>query len=279
MAARFSPLGARGGVLFSPGFMAPFGWERRTVVTVHDLHYLDRSITTAGHERYFRRVIVPQLRRCRRVLTVSDHSAAELHEVLGDAGAERADIVVVGGGVDPLFAESPPAPARVVPRLVFVGGDKTNKNLAAALRAVGSVVRQLPVELVVVGDVAPALRSTAPPEVSFVGAIGDVALAALYASSTALLMPSIGEGFGLPALESLVAGTPVVFGRRGALPDLVGEWGWGVDPFDDDSVAAGIESAISEPIEVPLAVRQGLLAAHRWDDVACRVVTAIEEVL
>ena len=115
-------------------FMAPLGWERRTVVTVHDLHYLDLKVDNAGHERYFRRVIVPQLRRCRRVLTVSDHSAAELHDVLGDAGAERADIVVVG-------------------------------------------------------DVAPGLRSTAPP-VSFVGAIDDVALAALYTSRIAALSRS-----------------------------------------------------------------------------------------
>jgi glycosyltransferase involved in cell wall biosynthesis len=276
MAVRFAPLGARGAVLYSPGFIAPLGWERRSVVTVHDLHYLDPVTTTPPHVWYFRHVIVPRLRQCRLVLTVSEHSAHAIRDVLGSGGPE---VVVVGNGVDPLFVDGRTSSIPAVPRLVFVGGDKTNKNLPAAMRAVATVARRSPVELVVVGDVAPRLQASAPPGVSFVGTVDDPSLASLYASSTALLMPSIAEGFGLPALESLVAGTPVVFGNRGALPDVVGKWGWAVDPADDDSIAAGIEAAISAPIVVPADQRRALAAEYRWDAVAHRVVAAVEEVL
>jgi glycosyltransferase involved in cell wall biosynthesis len=276
MAVRFAPLGVRGAVLYSPGFVAPFGWERRTVVTVHDLHYLDPAITKSSRVWYYRNVEIRRLRQCRLVLTVSEYSANEIRDVLGARGP---DVVVVGNGVDPLFIETRTSSIPAVPRLVFVGGDKPNKNLAAAMRAIATAARRSPVELVVVGDVAPDLQASAPPEVSFVGTLDDAALAALYASSTALLMPSLAEGFGLPALESLVAGKPVVFGNRGALPDVVGEWGWSVDPGEDDSIAAGIESAVTSPIVVPVDRRLALAAESRWDAVAQRVVAAVEEVL
>lgn len=276
MAVRFAPLGSRGAMLYSPGFLAPLGWERRTVVTVHDLHYLDPAIAGSPRMRFFRHVVIPRLRRCRRVLTVSEHSAHELREVLGSDGP---DVVVVGNGVDPLFADAHPSSVPDIPRLVFVGGDKTNKNLTGAMRAVAMATRRSPVELVVVGNVAPDLQASAPPAVSFVGSVDDVTLAELYASSTALLMPSLAEGFGLPALESLVAGTPVVFGDRGALPAVVGPWGWSVDPADDDSIASGIEAAISSPMVVPVHHRRALAAEYRWDDVAGRVVAAVDEVV
>ncbi len=166
-----------------------------------------------------------------------------------------------------------------MPRLVFVGGDKTNKNLPVAMRAVEVVTRRSCVELVVAGDVADEVRASAPSCVSFVGAVDDACLAELYASGTALLMPSMAEGFGLPALESLVAGTPVVFGDRGALPSVVGDLGWPVDPFDVDSVVAGIEAAIDSPIVVTPDRRRALADAHRWDEVADRVVTAVTATL
>ena len=276
MAARFTPLGVRGGLLFSPGFAPPFGWEPRTIVTVHDLHYLDPAITTPSGAFYFGRVVVPQLRRCRLVLTVSEHSAGELRSALGPGGPE---VVVVGNGVEGVFVEPSEVPLAATPRLLFVGGDKTNKNLHAALRAVDAVARRSPIELVVVGAVAETVRASAPPAVSFVGSVDDARLAELYASSTALLMPSMAEGFGLPALESLVAGTPVVYGDRGALPDLVGQWGWPVDPFDDDSIVSAIVSAIDAPIVVEPSHRRALADRYRWDAVADRVVSAIEAVL
>jgi glycosyltransferase involved in cell wall biosynthesis len=276
MAAQFTPLAARGGLLFSPGFVPPMLWERRTIATVHDLHYLDPLIPAHRHQWYFRRVVVPQIRRCRLVLTVSEHSATELRELLDGRGPE---VVIVGNGVDRVFLDTPASAPSSVPRLVFVGGDKTNKNLPAALRAFSIVARRCPVELVVIGEVAKPLLASAPPGVSFVGTIDDTSLAALYASSTALLMPSLAEGFGLPALEALVTGTPVVFGDRCALPEVVGDSGWAVDPLDDQSIAAGIESAISSPIVVSPARREALAAAHRWEEVARRVVAAVEGVL
>lgn len=276
LSARFTPLGVRGGLLFSPGFAPPFGWEPRLVATVHDLHYLDPAIATPRYRWYFRRVVIPQLRRCRLILTVSEHSAEELREVLGSRGP---DVVVVGNGVDEVFSNTPTAESPPAPRLVFVGGDKTNKNLRAALRAFATVTEQSPVELVVVGDVADTLRAAAHPNVSFSPALSDTELAELYATSIALLMPSLTEGFGLPALEALVAGTPVVFGDRGALPSVVGDLGWPVDPLDEHSIAAGIRAAIDHPIEVTPQRRRELAEAHRWDDVARRVVGAVEAVL
>jgi glycosyltransferase involved in cell wall biosynthesis len=281
MAVRFASLGARGGILLSPGFVPPLGWERRTIVTVHDLHYLDPAIASRRHRWYFRNVVLAQIRRCRGILTVSEFSAAEIREALGPGGP---DVVVVGNGVDPFFlraglSRGDDAARRATPRLAFVGGDKTNKNLLVAMRAVETVALRSPVELVVAGAVADEVRASSPSCVSFIGTVDDESLAELYTSSTALLMPSISEGFGLPALESLAAGTPVVFGDRGALPHVVGDLGWPVDPFDVDSVVAAVQTAIDAPIVVTPDRRRALVDAHRWDQVAERVVSAVQATL
>lgn len=276
VAARFTPLGRRGGIFLSPGFSPPLGWERRSVVTVHDLHYLDPAIASSRQRFYFSRVMLPQLRRCRLVLTVSATSAEEIRETLGD---RRPNVVVVGNGVDQALLDVVPDRAGRRPQLLFVGGDKPNKNLPAALAAFARSQRGTDAELVVVGRVAATIVGAAPAGVRFVGSVSEERLAELYATSTALLMPSIAEGFGLPALEAMVAGTPVIYGDRDALVDVVGRFGWPVDPFDVDAVAQGIDAALTAPIEITMGEREALAAQHRWVDVAQRVRDAVEAVL
>jgi len=276
MAARFAPLAARGGVFLSPGFLPPLGWEGRSIVTVHDLHYLDRAMASTRQYWYFAEVLLRQLRRCRLVLTVSQLSANEIVSALGD---RRPEVVVVGNGVDPALLEVQPARSGQPPQLLFVGGDKTNKNLPLALQAFAMSQQSSGAELVVVGAVSDKIERSAPAGVSFLGAVSEQRLFELYAQSTALLMPSIAEGFGLPALEALVAGTPVIYGDRDTLHEVVRDLGWPVDPSDVSSVAAGIEAAVRQPIEVTDAARVELVAHHRWVDVAQRVRAAVEAVL
>ena len=275
LAARFAPLAPGGGLLFSPGFAPPFVWERRTIVTVHDLHYLDPTIANSRQHEYFRRVMVPQLRRCRLVLTVSEASAGQIRAVLGDRAP---DVVVVGNGVDAGLLDAADAGGDGPPQLLFVGGDKVNKNLPMALRAFDAARSTTGAEMVVVGPVADDIEHTAPVGVEFVGSVSEQRLAELYGRSTALLMPSISEGFGLPALEAMVAGTPVIFGNRDALPDVVGEHGWPVDPFDAESIAAGISESVHHPIEIDGATRRDLVEGHQWCHVAQRIVAAVKEV-
>jgi glycosyltransferase involved in cell wall biosynthesis len=276
MALRFTPLGLRGGIFLSPGFSPPLGWERRSVVTVHDLHYLDPRLGSPRQHWYFSHVMLPQLRRCRLILTVSATSAEQIADALVSRGPE---VVVVGNGVDPALLQVAPGRSGSRPQLLFVGGDKANKNLPMALDAFARVRRGTDVELTVVGHVAPALAAAVPAGVHVVGAVSEERLGELYAASTALLMPSIAEGFGLPALEAMVAGTPVIFGDRDALVDVVGRFGWPVDPFDVESVAAGIDAALAAPIEISFDEREELAAQHRWEDVARRLRDAVEEVL
>jgi glycosyltransferase involved in cell wall biosynthesis len=276
MAARFTPLGARGGIFLSPGFAPPFGWERRSIVTVHDLHFLDRATASPLRYWYFRAAVLRQLRRCRLVLTVSQNSATQVQAALGRNGPQ---VVVVGNGVDAALLAVQPDRTAPNPQLLFVGGDKTNKNLPMALRAFKLAQHSTGAELLVVGKVSDETRHLAPPGVRFVGTVSEPQLADLYGQSTALLMPSIAEGFGLPALEAMAAGTPVIYGNRDALPEVVGDLGWPVDPFDDRSVAAGIEAAVREPIDITEHQRQKLVERHRWADVADRVRSAVEGVL
>ena len=276
MAAKFTPLAMRGGILLSPGFVPAFGWSHRSIVTVHDLMYLHEPTSDPLRMHYFARVVITLLKRCRLVLTVSDYSACEIQAVLGSKGPE---VVNVGNGVDPQLLELTADPATDIPQVLFVGGDKQNKNLPTALRAVARAQQTQQFDFVVVGEVADSIVQSAPSRTRFLGHVPDEELGLLYAQSSALLMPSLGEGFGLPALESMVAGTPVIFGARGALPDVVGELGWPVDPTDVEEISSAIVVALDQPIEISLAERVGLVDGHRWEDVAARAHNAVVAVL
>jgi glycosyltransferase involved in cell wall biosynthesis len=276
MAARFTPLAMRGGVLLSPGFVPPFGWLHRSIVTVHDLHYLHAATSDPLRMHYFARVVIPLLRRCRLVLTVSDYSAYEIRQALGPKGPE---VVNVGCGVDPLLIDVVDAPATHVPQILFVGGDKQNKNLPTALKAAALAQQTQEFDFVVLGEVADSIVQSAPPRTQFLGLVPDAELGSLYAHSAALLMPSLDEGFGLPALESMAAGTPVIYGDRGALPEVVGASGWPVGPTDVDSISSAIMAALDEPIEISEGERVALVENHRWSDVAKALHDAVAGVL
>lgn len=276
MAARFAPVARPDGVLYTPGFVPPMGWAHRSVVTVHDLMYLDPAITTPLRMRYFGQVLMPQLRRCRTILTVSDHSASEVRKTLGSKGPE---VVNVGVGVDAKLLDAAEDLLSDMPRLLFIGGAKKNKNLVKSLEAVALASRSTEFAFVVAGEVPESIVHCAPPNTHFVGHVPEEDLGALYAQSSALLMPSLDEGFGLPALEAMVAGTPVIYGARGALPDVVGQLGWPVDPTDVEEISSTIVVALDQPIEISRATRVDLVASHRWQDVAARVHNAVVAVL
>jgi glycosyltransferase involved in cell wall biosynthesis len=83
-------------------------------------------------------------------------------------------------------------------------------------------------------------------QADFLGRVSDERLHALYSQAACLALPSLHEGFGLPAIEAMAAGTPVVAGSRGALPEVTGSAAVLVDPYDSGAIALGIERAISE---------------------------------
>jgi glycosyltransferase involved in cell wall biosynthesis len=212
-------------------FRGPLRSPVPTVLTVHDLAILrapeafprwHRLYGTAG----LRRV----LRAADAVVAVSEFTRREVVELAG-VPAER--VRVVPNGVDPVF--TPDGPRAEGDYVLAVGTLEPRKNLERAVDA----AREVGVELRVVGA-----RGWGGVDVDgWVGEIPDAELAALYRGARSVLYPSLYEGFGLPVLEAMACGTPVVTSLDTAMAEIAGDAAVLVDPLDVSAIAAGILAA------------------------------------
>jgi glycosyltransferase involved in cell wall biosynthesis len=251
-------------VLHCPTFRGPFQSRAPMVVTVHDLAVLRHPGTFNQWTRRYSRLAVPRVARAARlVIAVSEFTRRELVEVIG---LPEGRIRVVPNGVGAPF--EPAGPAAEGEYVLAVGTLEPRKNLAAAQQA----AQQLGVELRVAGA-----RGWGGVEVDgWLGPVSDEELAALYRGARCLVYPSLYEGFGIPVLEAMACGTPVVTSTGGATEEVAGGAAVLVDPNDPQAVADGIEHAIARRDEL---VPRGLERARvfTWERVAAETWHVYEE--
>jgi glycosyltransferase involved in cell wall biosynthesis len=243
-----------GGIVFHgmDGFL-PYSLRRRdrSVVTVHDLGW---QVHPELYDRRLRLLyggLFPWvLRRADRFIAVSRYTADDL---VRRAGVPASKIDVIYHGLDPVFStrRDHPSSSDKTPYVLAVGGVSPRKNtrrLIAAFsrwRARGGLRAKY--RLLITGTSLDREFSRngggLPEGVSLLGYVDKAELPGLYAGAAAFLYPGIYEGFGLPIIESMACGTPVVTSRTGAAPEIAGGAAILVDPFDIDSIAAGLDQA------------------------------------
>jgi len=276
---------ARGALLVNLGATGPLSHDR-FLVTMHDAQVYTRSENYSPAFVRWYRFLMPRLgRRARRVLTVSQFSRGELARHCGLA-AER--FAVVPNGADHLREVVPEqeflAEHRIsVGRYVLaLGSASPNKNFAAVARAF-ELLADDDLVLVLAGGRAEKVFRAAPPprgrRVVVLGHVSDGPLKALYSHALCFVFPSFHEGFGIPPLEAMSCGCPVVVADSSSLPEVCGDAALYCDPRDPATLATCIAAIRDDtPLADELAER-GLrrAAAFTWRGSARQVLDLIRE--
>lgn len=276
-------LRTRADVVLQPALDAPLACRTPWVQTLHDawpaLHG-DSGADTAAWRRQAAR-----FRRAAAVITVSRWSAQGAVDVLG---LDASRVHVIPHGVSPAFrpGDGPADP----PYLLFVGEYDPRKRHDHAFAAVGALAeRGLPHTLRVTGRIAPwyaermaelVAAAPVPERVELLGHVGFDELVRLYQGATALVVTSQGEGFGLPALEAMACGTPVVAYDNSATSEVVGGCGLLVDDGDLPALVAALSRVVSNAhLRAELAAR-GLerAGAHTWESSVAAHAAVLREV-
>ena len=260
-------------LFFSPGYNSPLGWPKPFVFTLHDLNHLYVSENSNALKRaYYQRVIRPACHRAAFVLTVSEYSK---QKIASWAGMDEQSIINVGNGVGDPFTIDGPRHEPGYSYLLYVGSHKPHKNLPRLLSAYAISGICQDVRLVMTGIPSRELKaaidgSHLTGNVSFVGTANNEELAQLYRGALGFVFPSLYEGFGLPPLEAMACGAPVLTSNVCSLPEVVGDAGILVDPLRIDEIAFGIRTLVeNSQIRVTLR-RKGLLRASKfsWSETA-----------
>lgn len=255
---------ARSDVLFGPNFVPPPTRARRLVVTVHDLAFRRFPETAPHSTRAWLGRIEWTLARATRIIAVSESTRRDLVELYG---VEPARVRVISLGVDrSVFRPQPEEAVRAArtrfgidgPYVLSVGGIEPRKNLPNLVRAVAGVRGD--VTLVLAGaavgwnpegtgllrEALDSLPAEVRRRVVQTGYVSEPEKVALLTGAEALVYPSLYEGFGLPLLEAMACGTPVVTSDRSSLPEVAGHAAVLVDPDDPEAITAGIDRVLSD---------------------------------
>ena len=239
----------RAALVYSPANLAPVAWPRNVVV-LHDVAALRHpDWYSPAYVAWQRRIVPAVARRARALVTVSEFSRAEIADTLD---LDPAGIAVIPGGVDERFTPDGDADAarralRLDRPYVLTLATRYPRKNQGALAAAARRLAELGIDLVAAGGERPHMRGEASVAgVRELGYVPDELLPGLFAGARAFVLVSRDEGFGLPCLEAMAAGVPVVAADSGALPETCGGAALLVDPDDADAIADALATVASD---------------------------------
>ena len=268
-------------LFFSPGFNSPLYCASPFVFTIHDLNHIDRLENSSLLKRLYYAVVMK--RAChlaRNVLTVSEFSRGRILEW---SGVQPEKVVNVGCGVSAEYNTTVAPCEFPFPYLLCVSNRKGHKNESRQIEAFARSGLANAMRLVFTGEPTAELadcieRNRITQSVQFVGLVSDARLASLYRGAMALVFASLYEGFGLPVLEAMACGTPVLTSNTTALPEVAGDAALLVDPTSVEQIAEAMKRIVSDTPLRQLLREKGLTrtAQFSWAGTSAHVHSLLE---
>ncbi len=274
---RFVPL--RYESLFPPAdvthffnYIVPPRIDGTVITTIHDMTYLRYPETVnRSNLRRIREGIAYSVERSSLIVTSSQFSKREIMELL-KVPAERVAVIPAAASISDACMSEVPVTG---PYILYVGAIEPRKNLQRLLKAYELLKREtgIPHKLVLAGgrgwkceDIYRAAESIyGSQDVIFLGHVPEAEKNALYANASVFVFPSLYEGFGIPPLEAMHWGTPVVCSNAASLPEVAGDAACYVDPLSVESIAEGIWRVISDKAYARQLVEAGRIRCRKFD--------------
>lgn len=279
--------------LWSPSNTGPLS-VRRQVVTIHDVVSLDHPEWLNPRFAAWYRWLIPRL--ARKVTAIITDSESTKQRLLGHVHIDESKVSVVHLGVDGRFAPARPSQVEDSIRTLGIPSPyyvlslcslEPRKNLGRLLEAWRRGQGELPSDLWLVLAGARGRKdifgsvdlSNIPPNVYFTGYVSDELVPPLYSGALAFAYISVYEGFGLPPLEAMAAGTAVLTGNQTSIPEVVGDAALTVNPYDVDAIANGLVRLANDGILREDLGRRGIERARQfsWDICAERTLSILME--
>lgn len=233
-------------LFYSPSFMPPLYSNMPYIITIHDLMHL--FYYSRWHKLYYEEVISRLAKRAAAIITVSHYSKGQLVDLLG----LDADLIsVIYNAVDERFGYNNNAHSLGRPYFLYIGNRRKNKNIARMLE--GFARADIPKEFLFAlsGKPDPVLQQLIDKlgiadRVAFLGFVEEEDLPAVYKGAFATCYVSLMEGFGLPILESMASGTPVITSNTSSLPEVAGGAALTIDPLQAAEIASAMETLVND---------------------------------
>ncbi len=269
-------------LFFSPGYNTPLFCEAPFVFTIHDLSHIYCPENSSPLIRlYYATVMKRACRRAARILTVSEFTRSQIVEWSGVSGEK---IFNVGCGVDSTYHPGGDPYGLPFPYLLCVSNRKRHKNEFRIVEAFAKAGLHPRLHLVFTGKPSGDLKGQIETyqlssRVDFVGVVPEAQFPSLYLSAEALIFPSLYEGFGLPVLEAMACGTPVVTANATGMAEVAGDAALLVDPTSVEQIAMAMEQIVGDTSLRRRLREKGLARAAQfsWTTTAARVLELTTE--
>ena len=270
-----------GSFIFSPGFNVPLIFSSKYICTIHDLNHIDFMMNSSVIKRIYYEILLKNyIKKTKLVFTVSEFTK---NRIINWAGVTESKVVVVGNGVDNKFD---PYGEKYMPGFEYilcVGNRKPHKNEDRIVEAFALAKKRANLRLVFTGMPTDSLinqirKLNLLDRVIFLGIVGENELPKIYRGALFLCFPSLYEGFGLPVIEAMASGIPVITSDISALPEVSNGAAYLVDPHSVVEITRGIELLQFDDNLRNILISRGLLQAKKftWEKSMRIIAKALE---